>query len=250
MAEVIRMPRSPVVSARTEQRNRLLAALPAPELSRLSRHFVTIPALSRQVLQRAGEPIRHVYFPVDSVFSVMTALPEGASTESAAVGREGMLGIEAFFHDDARALGDTLVQIPGGFVERLDVQAFREALDRNVEFRSIVGGYAASLLAQTMQAAACNALHKVEERLAKWLLLADDRLDGVPDFRISHEALASVLGTRRQTVTGIACAFQEAGLIAYKHARVKVLDRHGLEAASCSCYRMIRDHSDRQFLNL
>lgn len=252
MAGIVPMPRTVVQASapHTESRNRLLAAIPGAELAQLTKRLVTLPTRSRQTFQRAGEPIRYVYFPHGGVFSLTTAFPEGAFAEAAAVGREGVLGIEAFFGDRALAAGDVVLQIPGGTVERLDVDVFRGALAERGALHAIVGRYAAALLAQTMQAAVCNALHNVDERLAKWLLLADDRLDGPSDLRLSHEALALVLGTRRQTVTGIARAFQRAGLIAYKHARVTVLDRHGLEAAACACYRVIRDQVEHLYEQL
>jgi CRP-like cAMP-binding protein len=227
-----------------EWKNRLLTQLPPRDLTRLRRHLITLPTGGRHTLLRAGEPIRHVYFPHGGLFSVMTAMPDGTFAESAAVGREGMLGVEALLDEDARAHGDVIVQVPTGTVERLDVGIFRRELASGGVLRTVVGRYAHALLAQTMQASACNALHSVHERCAKALLLTHDRLDEPAEFRLSHESLALMLGTRRQTVTGVARAFQQAGMISYKHARLSVCDRPALEAAACACYRVIRGHVD------
>lgn len=250
MADVIRLPvRSPSRASRLAQPeagNRLLARLPVGDFDRLREHLVSVPARQRQTFQRAGEPIRYVYFPGGGVFSVTTALPEGTFTETAAIGREGLLGIEAFFHQDARAAADIVLQVEGeGRIDRLDVDLFRRAVAERGALHDVVGRYAHALLAQTMQGVACNALHTVHQRLAKWLLLTDDRLEHPAEFRVSHESLSLILGTRRQTITVIARAFQEAGLITYKHARVRVLDRLRLEAAACLCYRAIREHIER-----
>lgn len=250
MADVIRLPdRSPIRPSRwppVEVRNVLLAKLPRGELDRLREQLVRVPTCGRQIFQRAGDPIRFVYFPTQGVFSVTTLLPDGTLTETAAVGREGMLGVDAFFHHDARAAADIVLQVPGeGAVDRLDVELFRRELANRGALHRIVGRYAHALLAQTMQGVACNALHTVHQRLAKWLLLTDGRLDHPPEFRVSHESLALILGTRRQTITGVARAFQDAGLIAYKHARVRLLDRMRLETVACCCYRVIREHIER-----
>ena len=187
-----------------------------------------------------------MYFPRSGVFSVTTASPEGTFTETAAIGREGMLGIEAFFHHDARASADIFLQVEGeGAIDRLDVGLFRRIVADRGALHNLVGRYAHALLAQTMQTVACSALHTVHQRLAKWLLLTDDRLDHPREFRVSHESLALILGTRRQTITGVARAFQDSGLIAYRHARVQMLDRLSLEAMACFCYRAMREHIDR-----
>lgn len=198
----------------------------------------------KQVLHQAGEPVEQVYFPNGGVFSVTTLLPNGTAVEAATVGDEGMLGIEAFFSDDAVAPGQTLLQVPDGEVCRLSVGVFREETARREALHDLLGRYTQVVIAQMMQSTACNALHEVQERCARWLLMTHDRMHQ-QDFHLSHEFLAVMLGTRRTTVTLVAGTLQRAGLISYKHGRVKVLDRPALEATACPCYAIIRAHFDR-----
>src|SRR5689334_10215638 len=122
-----------------EWKNRLLTQLPPRDLTRLRKHLVTLPTRGRYTILRAGEPIRHVYFPHGGVFSVMMAMPDGTFAESAAVGREGMLGVEALLHDDAKAQGEVVVQVAGGTIERLDVGVFRRELATGGALRAVVG---------------------------------------------------------------------------------------------------------------
>jgi CRP-like cAMP-binding protein len=185
-----------------------------------------------------------VYFPNGGVCSITTLLPDGTSVEAATVGDEGMLGLEAFFTDDPVAPGETLVQVPDTDALSLDVAVFRRELADRGALHHVMGRYAQVVIAQMMQTTACNALHPVPQRCARWLLMTHDRMHQ-QDFHLSHEFLAVMLGVHRPTVTVIARNLQDAGLITYRHGRVKVLDRQGLEAAACTCYPIIRAHFDR-----
>jgi CRP-like cAMP-binding protein len=225
-------------------KNQLLAALPEADFLRLTPHLTTIPIRLKEVLQIAGEPIQQVYFPNGGVCSIITLLPDGTSVEAATVGDEGMLGLEAFFTDDPVAPGETLVQVPDTDAVRLDVAVFRRELAERGALHHVMGRYAQVVIAQMMQTTACNALHPVPQRCARWLLMTHDRMHQ-QDFYLSHEFLAVMLGVHRPTVTVIARNLQDAGLITYRHGRVKVLDRKGLEAAACACYPTIRAHFDR-----
>ena len=222
-------------------KNRLLLALPPEEFRRLLPDLKTIPMRVKQVLQKSGEPLRYVYFPNGGVASVTTLLTGGAMVETATVGPEGMLGIEAFFGDEVIASGETLIQVPDTDMERLSVRAFRRELGERGALHDVVGRYAQCLLAQTMQSTACNAMHHVHERCCRWLLQTHDRM-GQQDFQLSHEFLGVMLGVRRQTVTVVAGTLQKAGLIRYIHGRVTILARKEMEAASCECYAVIRGH--------
>jgi CRP-like cAMP-binding protein len=164
--------------------------------------------------------------------------------EAATVGNEGMLGIEAFLSDDAVAPGDTMIQVPDTDAEKMTVTDFRRLVGELGAFRTIVGRYAQVVIAQMMQSTACNALHQVQQRCARWLLMTHDRMDQ-QDFHLSHEFLAVMLGVQRPTVSIVASTLQQAGLIRYTHGRVSVKDRKGLEAAACECYPIIRAHFDR-----
>jgi CRP-like cAMP-binding protein len=182
-----------------------------------------------------------VYFPNGGVVSITTVLPDGTTVEAATVGDEGMLGIEAFLREDAIAPGETLMQVPDTNGERLSVEAFRREVARHGALHDIMGRYTQVVLAQMMQTTACNALHDVQQRCARWLLMTHDRMHE-QDFTLSHEFLAVMLGVKRQSVSVVAGTLQKAGLIHYTHGRVAVMNRQGLEAAACECYPLIRAH--------
>jgi CRP-like cAMP-binding protein len=223
--------------------NRLLAALPEQDFNRIAADLKEIAVEPRQVLQEAGEPIRYVYFPNGGLFSVTTVLPDGTMVEAAMVGDEGMFCVEAFFHDGAIAPGQALMQVPDTSAIRLDVGIFRREVIRHGPLYDLVGRYAQVAVGQMMQSAACNALHPVQQRCARWLLMTHDRVRR-NEFQLSHEFLAVMLGTRRPTVTVVARALQQAGLITYRYGRVTVRDRKGLEAAACPCYAVLRAQFD------
>lgn len=163
--------------------------------------------------------------------------------EAATVGCEGMVGLEAFLRDDAIAPGETLLQVPDTSAEKLEVATFRREVAQHGALHDLMGRYTQVVIAQMMQTTACNALHDVQQRCARWLLMTHDRMHE-EDFRLSHELLAIMLGVKRQTVSVVAGALQDAGLIRYSHGRVTVLDRKGLEGAACECYSIVRAHFD------
>lgn len=164
--------------------------------------------------------------------------------EAATVGDEGMLGVEAFLGDHIIAPGETLIQVPETDAEVMRVDDFRRETARPGAFKTIVGRYAQVIIAQMMQSTACNALHHVQQRCARWLLLTHDRMHE-QDFHLSHEFLAVMLRVKRPTVSVVAGTLQQAGFIRYTHGHVTVLDRKGLEAAACECYPIVRAHFDR-----
>ena len=225
-------------------KNRLLAALPADDFNRLRMLLTTVPVRVKQVLQKNGEPIRAVYFLNGGVASITTALADGTTVEAATVGDEGMLGVEAFLSMDAVAPGETLIQVPDTSAERMSVEDFRWEIGRHGVLHDLVGRYTQVVIAQMMQSTACNALHQVPQRAARWLLMTHDRMHE-QDFNLSHEFLAVMLGVQRPTVSVVAATLQHAGLISYTHGRVTVKNRKGLEAASCECYPIIRAHFER-----
>jgi CRP-like cAMP-binding protein len=234
--------RPPPTDARPK--NRLLAALPAADFNRLLPHLTTVPLRVRQVLQRNAEPIRTVYFLNGGVASITTVLSDGTTVEAATIGDEGLLGVEAFLSADAVAPGETLLQVPDTDAMTMSVADFRREVATEGPFRDLVGRYTQVVIAQMMQSTACNALHQVPQRAARWLLMTHDRMHE-EDFNLSHEFLAIMLGVQRPTVSVVAATLQQAGLIHYTHGRVTVRDRKGLEAASCECYAVVRAHFDR-----
>jgi CRP-like cAMP-binding protein len=225
-------------------KNRLLAALPTDDFDRVRPLLKTIPLRVKQVLQKSGEPLRAVYFLNGGVASITTALSDGTTVEAATVGDEGMLGVEAFLSADAIAPGETLIQVPDTSAEMMEAEEFRREVSQPGAFRSLVGRYTQIVIAQMMQSTACNALHQVPQRAARWLLMTHDRMHE-RDFNLSHEFLAVMLGVQRPTVSVVAATLQDAGLIHYTHGRVTVRNRKGLEAAACECYPIIRAHFER-----
>lgn len=225
-------------------KNRLLAALPADDFHRLQPSLKTVPIHVKQVLHKNGEPLRAVYFLNGGVASITTVLSDGTMVEAATIGDEGMLGIEAFLSDRAIAPGDTMMQVPDTNAEMLNVDDFRGELTRHGALHDLMGRYTQVVIAQMMQSTACNALHQVQQRCARWLLMTHDRMHE-QDFHLSHEFLAVMLGVQRPSVSAVAATLQEAGFISYTHGRVTVRDRRGLETAACECYGIIRAHFDR-----
>lgn len=225
-------------------KNAILAALPSRDYRRLVPHLTTIPVCTKQVLHRQGERVQDVYFPNGGVWSVTTVLASGQMVEVATIGDEGFLGLEAFLAADAVSAGDTLMQVPDTDAVKLSVAVFRREVATRGALHDAVGRYALTVMAQMMQSTACNALHQVQQRCARWLLTTHDRMHE-QDFHLSHEFLAMMLGVKRPTVSVVAGTLQQAGLIRYTHGRVTVLDRQGLEAAACECYAVVRRHFDR-----
>jgi CRP-like cAMP-binding protein len=238
--------RPPVRPPPTDGRpkNGLLAALPADDYSRLLPHLKTVPTRPKQIVHKEGELIEQVYFPNGGVFSVTTPLSDGRTIEVATIGDEGMLGVETLLTNDAVATGDTMMQVPNGRVTMLPVEAFRDEIAQRGALHDLVGRYTQVLMAQMARSTACNALHEVHHRCARWLLMTHDRMHE-QDFHLSHEFLAVMLGVHRPSVSVVAATLQRAGLISYRQGLIKVLDRKGLEGASCECYALIRAQFDR-----
>lgn len=198
----------------------------------------------RHVFHKRGEPIRHVYFPNGGVCSVTATMKNGARVEVATVGDEGMLGVGALWGDGVMATGETLCQVSDTSAERMTLEAFRREADRREAFHEIVGRYSQGALALMMQSTACIALHGLRERCCRWLLMTQDRVRS-DQFDLSHEFIAILLGATRPTVSVVAGSLQKDGLIRYKHARITIVDRQKLEAASCECYGTIKAEFDR-----
>jgi CRP-like cAMP-binding protein len=224
-------------------KNKLLRALPEADFQRIVPDLERIQIPARYIFYQHGKPISHVYFPNGGVASVTVVLSDGTMVETATVGVEGLVGIEAFFVRAPTAPGDTMMQVPDTDAERLSVAAFRREVARQGALAELMGRYAQASIAQMMQSTACNALHQIQERCCRWLLTTHDRI-GRDDFRLSHEFLGVMLGVRRQSVTVVAGALQEAGLIRYKHGHMTIVNRKGLEDASCECYALIRRRFD------
>ena len=199
--------------------------------------------ITGDTLQGHRARIKDVYFPNGGVYSVTNEMRDGALVEVATVGREGMLGIGVFFGDRA-GIGRTFQQVPNGTLPSMAAARFARETAAAGPFREVVSLYAQANLLQIMQCTACNALHNVTQRSAKWLLQTRDRVDD-DTFLLKQEFLAVMLGVHRPTVSVVLRALQREGLISSRYGRIQILKRERLEAAACECYGVIRAHFAR-----
>ncbi len=222
--------------------NRLLAALPHEAYLSLLPNLECVPLLFEQVLYQSGETIKYVYFPNHGVISLLTILSDSTKGEVGLVGNEGMSGLPIFLGVDTTPL-EAFVQIPGDAM-RMEVGIFKESVKHGGPLHDLLQRYTYSLMFQTSQIAACNCYHEVAERCCRWLLMSHDRANS-DSFPITHKFLSRMLGVRRASVTVVANKLQQAGLISYHRGQMTILDRLGLEKASCECYGLIKSEFDR-----
>src|SRR4030095_15002233 len=180
-------------------------------------------------------PIKHVYFPGGGFASMVTVLKDGSMVEVATIGREGMLGASAALNGDPSPAA-TMVQAETDTCYKMAIDVFHSEMNRQGPFQHLIARYAQALTGFIMQSTACNAVHSVEQRLARWLLMAHDRV-GKDEFPLTQEFVAMMLGASRPTVTIVAGTLQKAGLITYHRGLITIIDRDKLESASCECYR-------------
>ncbi len=224
--------------------NKLLAKLPSAELDELRPHFERVALHHGQHVIVPDEPINDCYFPLNCLLSLVTQMEDGSTVESGAIGLEGMSGVPVLL--DARTTPmPTFVQIPGEAI-RVSARAVKEAYERRGALHKLLNRYIHTVMVTGSQAVACNAVHKLEERLCKWLLMCADGV-GSDEIHITHEFLAMMLGVRRAGVTEGAIKLQNAGFISYSRGHVRILDRPGLENAACECYRRTRAEYERLF---
>jgi CRP-like cAMP-binding protein len=215
--------------------NQLLAALPASDYARLAPTLTVIPLKLKRFLHKPGEPLDQVYFPGGGFVSVVTVLKDGSMVEVATIGREGMIGMSGALNREPSPSA-TMVQAESDICYTMPAKTFREEMDRRGPFYDLLTRYGQALIGFIMQSTACNAVHSVEQRLSRWLLLAHDRV-GKDEFPLTQEFAAMMLGTSRPTVTVVAGTLQKAGLIKYRHGRLTIVDRELLEESACECYR-------------
>jgi CRP-like cAMP-binding protein len=218
-------------------RNRLLLALPEPDLKQLLPDLERIELKREQVLIDADSSLDHIFFPDSGVISVVAVYPDGSIIEMATIGREGGTGFQAVFGAKTSS-ARLLVQVPGT-AAKMPRQAFVRAMDALPAFLGVVQAHVLALLEQVMVAAACNGAHNVRQRLARWLLMMRDRHDG-DDLPLTQDLLAEMLGVHRPSITNAAQGLQRDGFIECGRRRVTILDRDGLVGASCECYRVVR----------
>jgi CRP-like cAMP-binding protein len=223
--------------------NRLLAALEPSDYALLMPQLRTAYFSQGAVLQEQDAPVAHVYFPMNGLVSLVSIMEDGQAVESAVVGREGAVGAFAGLRP-CNAFARATVQIPAT-VAVIPTSHFQAAVNRSERIRDLILRYKEALLGQVQQTAACNALHPLEARLARWLVQAFDRTGDARDLPLTQESIAQMLGARRTTVTLIARRLQDAGLISYRRGRIIILDKVGLEHLACECYRASRRLTER-----
>jgi len=222
--------------------NRVLASIPAQSYKRLQAQLEPVTVEFGQVLYEPGKAIRYVYFPINCLISLLTAVDKRRSLEVGMVGNEGMAGMPFILGMGVSGVR-ALVQGRGDAL-RMAAAPFRMEFERNPPLQQALYRYTYALMAQISQTAACNRFHEVEARLARWLLMTRDRV-GSDEFPLTHEFLAHMLGVRREGVTAAATALKRRNLIDYSRGNIAILDAKRLNASSCSCYQIVKAVFDR-----
>ena len=230
--------------ARSSEQNRLLAALPRQDYQRLAKHLEPVSLAFGEVLYEPGGRIDHVYFPRRGVVSLLTVVGAGKAAEVGVVGNEGVVGGSAALGIDVSHLR-AVVQGGGTAVRIASLRLRRELRVHGLWYRELFR-FTHALMGQVAQTAACNRFHRVEARLARWLLSTRDRVHS-NRFYLTHQFLSLMLGVRRVGVTAAAAGLQERGLIAYRRGNIELLDSRGLEAAACECYQAVAELYVRSF---
>jgi CRP-like cAMP-binding protein len=233
-----------VENIQTWGKNRLLSRLSAEDEQRLRANLQPVPFDYKKILYESGQPIEHVYFPISGVTSMLKTMEDGSSAEVGTIGNEGMVGLPLLFNQPSGGTS-VHVEIPGDGL-RMPARVLRDALARSPAMQTLMRRYSYAVFNQVSQLVACNRLHDVEQRCARWLLMAQDRTIG-NDFVLTHEVLSLMLGVRRSSVTVAAGRLSDAGLIEYRRGRMKIIDRKGLQQRSCECYEAIEQEYERAF---
>jgi CRP-like cAMP-binding protein len=222
--------------------NKLLAALGREDLRALTPHLETVQLERGAILIQPGDVVDKIWLPHSGVISFIVVLNEGGSAETATVGREGVVGYVATLCG-RQSLFRAIVQVPGA-ASALPYDRFENLWNSSKSFRDLILCYTEALFAQLIQSAACNALHKIEARLCRWILMCRDRAesDVIP---LTQEFLAEMLGVQRSTVNLVARALQSRGLIRYRRGNIAIIDPEKLKASSCECYATVRGHFER-----
>jgi len=227
---------------RVAHSNRLLDAFEPASRARIDPHVQPVTTLVLgDVVCEAGGFLEYVYFPKGAVLSLLTVLANGAAIETANIGNKGAFGILAAMYSRT-SFNQCLVQLQGGLV-RVPIEILRAEFERSDHVRNLLVSYSETQLAQVQQTAACNAMHTIQQRLCRWLLMMHDRAE-TEELSYTHEFLANMLGANRKSVTLAAQDMQAAGLIDYRQGKIQIVDRPGLEQAACECYAMVQARFD------
>jgi len=235
-------PISAPLEPKNPRSNQLLAALPDDVWARWQAELECVDMPLGQVLYESGRQLSHVYFPTSAIASLFYVMQNGASGEIAVVGFEGLVGISLFMGGESTPSRATVQNAGLGF--RLEAQRLKDEFNRGGPVLHLLLRYTQALITQMSQTAVCNRHHALDQQLCRWLLLRLDRVQGL-DLRVTQEAIAHMMGVRREGVTQAALKLQEAGVIRYARGRIAVLDRAGLLARTCECYAVVKTEYDR-----
>lgn len=225
-----------------EQKNHILAALPVEAQERLYPLLELVSMPLGKVLYESGDTLRHVYFPIDCIVSLLYVMEDGASAEISVVGNEGIVGVALFMGGESTP-SRAIVQ-SGGSAYRLLGQSLKDEFNRHGSFLVLMLRYTQALLTQMAQTAVCNRHHTIDQQLCRWLLLSMDRLTD-NKLTMTQELIANMLGVRREGVTDAAGKLQKLGVIRYSRGQITVIDRPKLETLSCECYAVVKAETDR-----
>jgi CRP-like cAMP-binding protein len=224
--------------------NRLLDSLPADEQADLAPHLEPVRLELKDLLVEQGKRIDSVYFPLTAVTSLLNLVQDTGGVEIATVGNEGLVGLSLSWGIDTFNPREFVqCQVPGDALV-MEPETFASKVSQGGELTWLVHRYTQAFVTQIGQQVACNGLHTIEERCARWMLLTHDRV-GSDEFPLTQEFLAQMLGVRRPSVTVVAGILQQAGFIRFRRGRITITDRRGLEGASCECYNVLREVFDR-----
>ena len=225
--------------------NRLLAALPGEDYAHLLPHLEPLTFALGEIVYEPGGHLSYLYFPTTSIVSLIYTMEDGSTAEMGLVGNDGVVGIALFMGGETTP-NRGIVQNAGGAL-RMKARILQEEFKRGGALQFLLlRCYTQALITQISQTAVCNRLHSVEQRLSRWLLLCHDRVNS-DELRMTQEFISNMLGGRRESVTVAAGHLQDARFIHYARGYIKILDRKGLEAVSCECYRVVKDELDRLF---
>jgi len=229
-------------SGNSSAKNLVLARLPAADSQRLTARMRPVSLDFKQILYKHKAPIEYVYFPTRGAASALTIMEDGSAIEVATIGNEGVVGLSVLFAGNTSP-NEVIVQIAGDAL-RMDADVLEQEAEKDSPFRRLLLRYNMAFLMQISQSVACNGLHPIQQRCCRWLLITLDRMESnvVP---FTHEFLAIMLGVRRASVSDVLRPLHEQGLVNNSRGAITILDRQGLEALSCECYRKVRDEFDR-----
>jgi len=225
--------------------NHLLAVVPKPELATMAPHLKLLQLRSGQLLSDSGETVKHVYFPTTAIVSMVFLMADGATAEVAAVGNEGVIGVPVLM--GGATMPNRIEVRSGGYAYAMNAQVFKREFEQHGPLHKLMLLYIQALLTQIAQSALCNRHHHIVKQVSTWLLLTHDRLKS-DELVVTQQLIATMLGVRREGVTGAAGKLQDAGLISLRRGHIMVLDREGLEGRACECYGIVKREFRRLLL--